>query len=125
MKIFKLLALTYVIFNLNSCLKTAGQIRQEQREVTKEEDSQKIVADLLVKTKTLEDQLASMQGKLEENQHNQTKDIFTKDSVDELRAQVEEQDRKIMNLEKVVKEQKGFIKNVTRTLSKISKSLAN
>lgn len=121
MKIFNL---TIFIFLFSSCLKTAGQIQRENQGVIQKEQSQKMLADLIVKTKNLEDQVSTIQGNFQEISHKgKTDQAFKKDDLDELRVTVEEQNRKIISLEKELKEQKKFVKSVTKTLSKLSKVL--
>ena len=108
---------------LTSCLKTAEQIEREKGQIVREETEQKMMADITVRTKNLEEQVSRIQGSFEEIQRNNTQGAFQKDSVDELRVQVEEQQRKIKNLEKELSQQKKFIKQVTKTLSRLSKVL--
>ena len=121
MKIFKL---TFFVLLLTSCLKTAQQVQREKQTVIQKDQSQKMLADLMVKTKTLEEQVSSIQGNFQEISHKgKTSEAFQKDDLDELRVLVDEQQRKITSLEKELKEQKKFVKNVTKTLSKLSKVL--
>ncbi len=121
MKIFNLIILVTFFF---SCLKTAEQIKREEQTVVREQQSQKMLADLMVKTKNLEDQVSMMQGNFQEiNQQNETSQASKKDIVEELRIQIDEQDRKIKKLEKELKGQKKFIKSVNKTLKKLSKAL--
>lgn len=120
MKIFRSLILLGLFV---SCLKTAEQIKREEQTVVREEQSQQMLADLMVKTKALEEQVSQMQGNFSEISRKGQNDQFQKDSMDELRVQIEEQDRKIKSLEKELKGQKKFIKSVNNTLKKLSKAL--
>ena len=123
MKIFKFLTLFFFTLNLSSCLKTTEQIQKEQSVASYQQESQSMLADLVARTKELEEKVNSFQGKVEESQHFQKEGAFQRDTIDELRAEIDAQKRKIEELERTSQEQKKFIKGVTKTLSRISKSL--
>ncbi|MCB9092642.1 MAG: hypothetical protein H6620_08795 [Halobacteriovoraceae bacterium] len=119
-KIFKLI-LALILFT--SCLKTAEELQHEKEQSSHLQESQKMLAELTVKTKELEEKVSHISGNFEEVKHEGKLDRFQQDDIDELRAQVEANQREILEINKELKDQKKFIKQLTQTLGKISKVL--
>ena len=113
----------FILTILTSCLKTAEEINKREEAVNHKEETQKIIADMVLKTRALEEQVSNLQGNYEEVQHKTGSVAFNADELDEVRAQIDNQSRKIDTLEKELEEQRKFIKQVTRSLSKITKAL--
>ena len=122
---------------LTSCFKTAEQIKREKKfdQMSVQYDqSSKIIAELQIKVKDLQNRLANTTGQLEEIDHLQ-KEMSEKQkkTLNELVAQLSEQvnllilesknqKADIQNLQAELNKQKAYTKKVTSSLSKISSS---
>lgn len=130
MKTVVLLVLALV--SLSGCLKTAEQVRREQRVESMSQqlaDSQNIVADLTVMLKSLQTQIDTLTGRVEELEQSQ-KALGAVDpkalaeSVTVLKQQVETLSTTQAAQGDEIKQQRGFIEKVTERLGKMSSSSA-
>lgn len=128
MKSFVVIAVALV--SLAGCLKTAEQVRREQRVESMSEElanSQNIVADLTVMLKSLQNQIDTLTGRVEELEQTQ-KQLAKVDpkalseSVVVLRQQVETLSTTQAAHTEEIKQQRGFIEKVTERLGKMSSS---
>jgi TolA-binding protein len=126
MKLFILM--TLALIPLTGCLKTAEQIRREQRvESLSQElaDSQNIVADLTVMLKNLQSQIDTLNGRVEELQQGQkvVQSVDLKgmsENVTVLKQQLEALTITQTAQSEEIKQQRVFIEKVTNKLGKIS-----
>ncbi len=130
MKITTLMLLALV--SLTGCLKTAEQVKREQRfEAMSEQlsESQNIVADLTVMLKNFQAQIDSLNGKVEEIQKAQ-KEVSGSDlkamneSLNLMKGQLEVIQKKTDSQEQELKEQRQFIEKVTDKLGKMGSASA-
>tara|TARA_B100001971_G_scaffold215192_1_gene259773 strand:+ start:27356 stop:28120 length:765 start_codon:yes stop_codon:yes gene_type:complete len=122
-----------------SCFKTAQEIERERKfdQMTVQYDqSSKIIADLQLQVKELQDKLANTTGQLEEIDHlqkqmseNQKKTL--EEYVSQLDAQVKlliletkSQKTDIQKLQAEIQKQKAYTKRVTKSLTKITNNQA-
>lgn len=120
----KVFSLFLVFLTTTGCLKTTEQIRAEQANVSQKEESQQMLAGVLVKVRELEEQISKTQGAVEENRHQSTGPSIEADELTQLKQEVELQKSKIEKLEEVIEDQKKYIQSVTKSLAKISKALS-
>ena len=126
MKFFILM--TLALIPLTGCLKTAEQIRREQRvESMSQElaDSQNIVADLTVMLKNLQTQIDTLNGRVEELQQGQkaVQSVDLKamsENVAVIKQQVDALTTTQAAQGEEVKQQRAFIEKVTDKLGKMS-----
>lgn len=126
---------TLLIFT--SCFKTAEQIAREKKfdqMSIQYEQSSKIIADLQLQVKDLQDRLANATGQLEEIDHlqkemSETQKKTLEEYVSQLDAQVkllilESKSQKvdINKLQAEIQKQKAYAKKVSKSLNKISNS---
>lgn len=107
-----------------SCLKTAEQLKREQRVDSMSQqlsESQNIVADLTVMLKSLQTQIDSLNGRLdviqknsEEGSSNNTKAIA------DLSTQVQTLSEALLKTDDELKAQRGFVEKVTSKLGALS-----
>ncbi len=124
-----ILVLTFLL-TLTSCLKTAEQVRREQRVETMSQqlsDSQNIVADLTVMLKNLQSQIDTLNGKVEELQKGQQalqgadlKGMSENMNVIKTQLDAVQKSQDAQNEE--LKQQRGFIEKVTEKLGNMNKS---
>ncbi len=114
-----------LVLLVTGCLKTADQVRREQRLENMSQqlsDSQNIVADLTVMLKNLQTQIDQLNGKVEELQHQQANNGDLKLIKDQL-AQVQAQNEALAEGQKKQAEemtqQRAFIEKVTDKLGKL------
>lgn len=122
-----------ISFMLQSCFKTAEQIRREKQVDHQLAQSSRIIADLNIKIEELQGRLAQATGQIEEIDHKATKsNQEQKMSFSETLAQLQEQVRilseenqknktQIAELNEQVSSQKKYIKKVNSTLTGINK----
>lgn len=124
------LAALVLLFSLAGCLKTAEQVKREQRVENMSQqlaDSQNIVADLTVALKNLQQQIDQLNGKVEELQHQQ-KGLNASEikSLQESMEVVKQQVNSINETQKAqgadLTQQRAFIEKVTEKLGKMSTS---
>jgi TolA-binding protein len=107
------------------CLKTAEQVRREQRVESMSQqlsDSQNIVADLTVMLKNLQTQIDALNGKVEELQHSQKSNTDMqqlKDELAALRIQTQALAEGQKNQSEEMQQQRIFIEKVTDSLGKM------
>jgi len=128
---------TALLTLFTSCFKTAEQIQREKKvdQMTIQYDqSSKIIADLQLQVKDLQNRLANTTGQLEEIDHLQ-KELSEKQkkTLNEIVAQLSEQvnllilesksqKTDIQKLQSQLNKQKAYTQKVTKSLSKISNS---
>lgn len=112
-------------FTATGCLKTAEQVRREQRVENMSQqlsDSQNIVADLTVMLKNLQGQIDNLNGKVEELQHSQSNNTDMKQLKDELAA-IRAENQALTEGQKKqseeMQQQRVFIEKVTDSLGKM------
>jgi TolA-binding protein len=125
----KLLFIYSLVFiSLSGCLKTAEQVRKEQRIESMSQqlsDSQNIVADLTVMLKNLQTQIDTLNGKVEELQQGQKSNkVSIDESLTLIKQQVEVLQTTQTTQAEELKQQRGFIEKVTEKLGKIGSSPA-
>jgi TolA-binding protein len=121
----KFLMSCVLVFTAAGCLKTAEQVRREQRMENMSQqlsDSQNIVADLTVTLRNLQGQIDALTGKVEELQHNQNSNVELKQLKDELAAlrletQTLAEGQKSQSEE--MQQQRAFLEKVTDSLGKM------
>lgn len=133
----KLVLLVSSLVFFTSCFKTAEEIAREKRvdQMTIQYDqSAKIIADLQLQVKDLQDRLANATGQLEEIDHlqkemSETQKKTLEEYVSQLDAQVKllileskSQKADIKKLQAEIKKQKDYAKRVSKSLNKISDS---
>lgn len=128
MKSFVVIAVALV--SLSGCLKTAEQVRREQRVESMSQElanSQNIVADLTVMLKGLQTQIDTLTGRVEELEQSQKQ--FAKvdpqalsESVVVLKQQVDTLSTTQASQGQEIKQQREFIEKVTERLGKMSSS---
>lgn len=119
----KLLFLIIILPTLGSCLKTAGEIQKEQEMeqlLISARESHSTIADLTAKNKELQDQLSSLQGKVDELQQL----VVTKNSTQgqSVTAQTTEQQLKLSadveelksNVQKVLQQQNESLEKIQK-----------
>jgi TolA-binding protein len=124
----KFIIMTLALIPLAGCLKTAEQIRREQRvESMSQElaDSQNIVADLTVMLKNLQSQIDTLNGRVEELQQSQkiVQSLDLKgmsENVAVIKQQVETLTAAQATQGEEIKQQRAFIEKVTNKLGKIN-----
>jgi len=124
----QLLVMSLALLTLGGCLKTAEQVKREQRIDNMSQqlsDSQNIVADLTVMLKNLQSQIDTLSGQIEELQQSQ-KELKAADlkgmseNVNLLKQQVETLQQTQNTQTEELKQQRGFIEKVTEKLGKLN-----
>lgn len=123
----KVLLIALLTFTAVSCLKTAEQVKREQRVETMSQqlaDSQNIVADMTVMLKSLQTQIDQLSGKVEELQHAQkaTSGVNFQEmneNLNLLRQQVQSLSETQKQHGQEITEQRSFIEKVTDKLGKM------
>jgi len=126
----KLVALLALSLTLTGCLKTAEQVRREQRVDNMSQqlaDSQNIVADLTVMLKNLQGQIDTLSGKMEELEKNQQqlqganlKEMG--ENLNLMKQQIDTIQQNQATQGEELKTQRGFIEKVTEKLGTLNKS---
>jgi len=123
----KFLLITLLALSAVSCLKTAEQVKREQRVENMSQqlsDSQNIVADMTVMLKNLQQQIDTLTGKVEELQHQQ-KSLNGADlqgmseNLNLIRQQVQTLSENQKAQGEELGQQRGFIEKVTDKLGKM------
>ncbi len=121
MKLFFLLSLSLLA---TSCLKTAEQLRREQRVDSMSQqlsDSQNIVADLTVMLKSLQSQIDNLNGRIDVLQKNSDEKSNTNaKEIANLSTQVQTLSDALMKMDEEVKAQRGFVEKVTNKLGSMA-----
>ena len=111
-------------FTLVGCLKTAEQLKREQRVDSMSQqlsDSQNIVADLTVMLKSLQSQIDALNGKVEELQRSQQDMISSNNENQNLtKQQIEAISNAQTNQAEEIKQLRSFVEKVTDKLGKIN-----
>jgi TolA-binding protein len=118
-----------LLLSATACLKTADQVQREKRFDSMGEqmkDSQGLVADLLGQMKDMQTQLDRLNGRVEELEHKQKQikpDEMNKlsESVSHLKTQQENESTQLLAIQAELKEQRGFIEKVTKSLDQMGK----
>ncbi len=123
---WRLAFLTFPLL-LAGCLKTAEQVRREQRiESMSQElsDSQNIVADLTVLLKNLQAQIDTLNGQVEEMKRQDAQQVQEIKMLDQnltlLRKEADELRTLSQAQGKEIEQQRGFIEKVTEKLGKLN-----
>ena len=107
-----------------SCIKTAEQLKREQRVDAMSQqlsDSQNIVADLTVMLKGLQTQIDSVNGRLDVIQKDlEERSTNNTQAIGDLSAQVQTLTESVMKTDEELKAQRGFVEKVTNKLGAIS-----
>lgn len=119
-----------LIFLTVSCIKTAEQLKREKRFdtiSTQVGDTQGLVAEMITRSKDLQKQIDTLNGKLEEIEYNQSKlnpEEFKSmsENLALVKTQQEAQNTQLLQIQNELKEQRAFMEKVTETLAAISKS---
>ncbi|MBY0515986.1 MAG: tetratricopeptide repeat protein [Bacteriovoracaceae bacterium] len=123
-----ILIYSLVIFSLSGCLKTAEQVRKEQRIENMSQqlsDSQNIVADLTVMLKNLQTQIDTLNGRVDELQQGQKNNKTSiNESLTLMKQQLDLLQATQTTQTEELKQQRGFIEKVTEKLSKVGASSA-
>lgn len=126
MKLILLLSLSLLA---TACLKTAEQLRREQRVESMSQqlsESQNIVADLTVMLKNLQSQIDALNGRLDVIQKNSDdKNSAQSKEIADLTTQVQTLSNSVVQMEEEVKAQRGFVEKVTTKLGSISAAPTN
>lgn len=121
MKLFLILSLSLLA---TACLKTAEQIRREQRVESMSQqlsESQNIVADLTVMLKSLQTQIDSINGRLDVLQKSSDdKSAANSKAIADLTTQVQTLSDAVVKTEDEVKAQRGFVEKVTNKLGSMA-----
>lgn len=111
-----------------SCLKTAEQLKREQRVDSMSQqlsDSQNIVADLTVMLKSLQSQIDSLNGRLDVIQKNSDeRSSNNSKAIADLSTQVQTLSEAVLKTDEELKAQRGFVEKVTNKLGAISSPAA-
>jgi TolA-binding protein len=118
-----------LLFTMSACLKTAEQVQREKRFDSMNEqmkDSQGLVADLLNQMKDMQTQLDRLNGRVEELEYKQKQvkpDEMNKisETVAQLKSQQENESTQLLAIQAELKEQRGFIEKVTKSLGEMGK----
>jgi len=113
-----------------SCIKTADQLNREKKFDSMSEqltDSQSLMSELVNQVKEMKSQLAQLNGKVEELEHNQKNvdpNSLTKltEDLNLLKSQKELETTQINEIQAQLKEQKEFLEKVTNSLVEIEKN---
>ena len=117
------------LLSATSCLKTAEQVQREKRFDSMGEqlkDSQGLVSDLLNQMKDMQTQLDRLNGKVEELEHRQKQvkpEEMNKlvETVNQMKTQQETEATQLLGIQNELKEQRGFIEKVTKSLGEMGK----
>lgn len=126
MKLFLLLSLSLLA---TACLKTAEQLKREQRVESMSQqlsESQNIVADLTVMLKSLQTQIDSINGRLDVLQKStEDKSQANAKAIADLTTQVQTLSDAVVKTEEEVKAQRGFVEKVTNKLGSMAAPAAS
>ncbi len=125
----KFILLLSLCFLATACLKTAEQLRREQRVDSMSQqlsESQNIVADLTVMLKSLQSQIDAINGRLDVLQKNSDeKSNANSKAIADLTTQVQTLSNAVVKMEEEVKAQRGFVEKVTTKLGSMAAPAAS